>query len=69
MARCVAQMQEEPPSPEVGEPLCQGTLISRAQYLPDIERWGYKDVRLIRGEMKEAEIDAWTDAIGPGRAG
>lgn len=29
------------------ERLCRGTLISRAQFLIDIEDWGYQDVRLV----------------------
>jgi hypothetical protein len=49
--------------------LCQGTLVSRAQYLPDIERWGYRDARLEgRSKMTMEEIEAWTAAIGKERA-
>ena len=45
--------------------LCQGTLISRQQFLVDIERWGYEDARLDLhgGNMSEEEIRAWTAAI------
>lgn len=44
--------------------LCQGTLLSRAQYLPDVERWGYRDVRETeRVNMSDREISAWTNAI------
>ncbi|RPJ33299.1 MAG: hypothetical protein EHM35_10655 [Planctomycetaceae bacterium] len=32
--------------PTAGQ-LCQGTLLSKAQYATDIERWGYQDVRLL----------------------
>src|SRR5262249_30138337 len=33
-------------------PVCQGTLLSREQYLMDIERWGYADARTApHGEM------------------
>jgi hypothetical protein len=46
------------------EKVCRGTLISRAQYLVDIEEWGYADAReMPRGDMSEAEIAQWTDAI------
>ncbi len=43
--------------------ICNGTLLSRAQYLIDIERWNYADARLDRGAMNEREIRIWTDAI------
>ena len=46
------------------EKICRGTLISRAQYLVDVESWGYADPRVEpRGRMTEAEIAQWTDAI------
>jgi hypothetical protein len=46
------------------ERLCQGTLISRAQYLVDVERWGYEDPRLApRGNMTERECEIWTAGI------
>ena len=49
--------------------VCQGTLVSRAQYLPDIERWGFKDARTAgRSKMAPEEIEAWTNAIGKERA-
>jgi hypothetical protein len=49
---------------------CRGTLISRAQYLVDLERWGYADPRLApHGNMTPAERERWTAGIakdGPG---
>lgn len=46
------------------ERLCRGTLLSREQYLPDIVDWGYTDPRLVpHGEMNEAEVAEWTEAI------
>jgi hypothetical protein len=33
-------------SPTAGR-LCQGTLLSRAQYAIDIDRWGYQDARVL----------------------
>lgn len=54
---------------EGDEQVCQGTLVSRAQYLPDIERWGYKDARLEgRAKITSDEIETWTNAIGEERA-
>jgi hypothetical protein len=47
-----------------GTPVCQGTLISRAQYLPDVERWGFADARTkSRKSMTEQEREEWTNAI------
>lgn len=43
--------------------VCQGTIISRAQYLVDIEHWGYHDARITAGHMHQSDIDQWTDAI------
>jgi len=49
---------------------CHGTLISRAQYLTDLERWDYSDPRLApRGNMTTEERALWTAGIakdGPG---
>jgi len=44
--------------------LCRGTLLSRQQYLVDIEQWGFRDSRLEeRVQMSEKDIAHWTDAI------
>lgn len=44
--------------------VCQGTLLSRAQYLVDIDEWGYEDARVQpRGSMTEDQIAVWTAAI------
>ena len=46
------------------ERVCHGTLISRAQYLIDIEKWGYQDARCAPGgPMTQAEVEHWTAAI------
>jgi hypothetical protein len=47
--------------------VCRGTLLSRAQYLPDVEQWGYRDARLVDGTMTRAEVACWTAAIDPPR--
>ena len=50
--------------PAAGERLCRGTLLSRAQYLLDVERWGYRDARLQpSGTMTAEEIELWTARI------
>ncbi len=44
--------------------LCQGTIISRQQYLPDVLEWGYTDGRQEPyGSMSAEEIAEWTKAI------
>jgi hypothetical protein len=44
--------------------VCQGTLLSRAQYLVDVDDWGYEDARVQpRGNMSEDQVRVWTAAI------
>ena len=58
-ARHVA-LRSTPPSDRV----CQGTLVSRAQYLIDIGQYGYADARLTpRGGMSPEDAIFWTWAI------
>ena len=46
--RLASELRTSPPA----EPVCQGTILSRQQYLPDVERWGYIDARVFpRGHM------------------
>jgi hypothetical protein len=60
LGRLVAELNDESPR----EPICQGTLLSRAQYLVDVEGWGYADARLApRGNMTGPETAAWTAGI------
>ena len=43
---------------------CYGTIISRQQYLIDIDLWGYKDARLQpNGNMNAEQIAHWTAGI------
>jgi len=55
-----------------GAALCRGTILSRAQYLSDVERHGYLDARLPpTGSMTAEDVEQWTAAIegeerGPG---
>ncbi len=58
-----ARWQTELAAPAAADAACRGVLLSRMQYLPDLERGGYSDVRLRpEGEMSAAEVKAWTDA-------
>ena len=69
MQNLLARLQHELHHPPSGAPICQGTLLSRAQYLIDLECWGYRDARLRpTGPMTAAEIAHWTAAIA-GEAG
>jgi hypothetical protein len=44
--------------------LCRGTLLSRKQYLVDIEEWGFRDARLEeRVHMNAKDIAHWKKAI------
>lgn len=51
-----------PPAPDLK--VCAGTLLSREQYLPDVEQRGYVDGRLTAAStMTAADVAVWTDAI------
>jgi hypothetical protein len=61
MQRLEGELHSPPPTRRV----CQGTLISREQYLPDVERWGFEDARVTTARaMTPEEVAAWTRAIG-----
>jgi hypothetical protein len=45
------------------EDLCKGTLLSRQQFLVDLEKWGYRDARTALGVMRPSAVDIWTAAI------
>src|SRR3546814_9358010 len=48
------------PKVDEGIRLCRGPLLSRAQYLVDVERWNYRDARQVPlGTMTPEEIDIW----------
>lgn len=50
--------------------ICYGTIISRQQYLTDINEWGYEDARLQPlGNMNSEEIAHWTAGIEMDGAG
>lgn len=57
----VAQELEAPPE---DERICRGTLLSRQQYLVDVDQRGYRDARLEPlGSLTREQIDQWTAAI------
>lgn len=50
------------PAPE--RRICNGTLLSRAQYLIDVDQWGYLDARLEpSGRMTPEDVAHWTEAM------
>lgn len=56
------QVRNERRDPAKKKPLCRGTILSRGQYLVDIEEWGYCDARLEPlGRMTEEEVWIWTE--------
>jgi len=60
MRRLDAEIENPAPRHRV----CQGTILSREQYLLDIDEWGYRDARLQpNGAMTNRQIARWTAAI------
>jgi hypothetical protein len=49
--------------PHMSARVCFGPLLSRAQYLIDLEQWGFDDARLgPKGFMSDDEVARWTAA-------
>jgi hypothetical protein len=64
MTGLMARLDRETRTPRQGQKICQGTLLSREQYLIDIQRWGFIDVRQTSASTMTADdIVLWTDAI------
>lgn len=64
--RLYESMRNEPRPKSEG--LCQGPLLSREQFLIDLEHWGYLDARTELGIMRQSQVDLWTAAIADSRA-
>ena len=59
----VKRLTDQPTEP--ANHLCFGTLLSRDQYLHDLQKLGYADARLPPyGTMTREDLRIWTDAIG-----
>jgi len=59
----ITRLRNEASTPRPNR-LCRGTLLSRKQYLVDIQEWGFRDARLEdRVHMNEKDIARWTKAI------
>ena len=64
MKDLASRLAAELDAPTRNSKVCQGTLLSREQYLVDLDEWGYEDARLApRGSMTEEQIAVWTAAI------
>jgi hypothetical protein len=67
MEKLMARLAAETRRPPDESRICAGTLLSREQYLYDIEQLGYVDGRLTQASTMTAEdVAVWTEAI-PGR--
>jgi hypothetical protein len=59
----IARLQSEKPASEANR-ICNGTLLSRKQYLLDVQERGFRDARLQRRvNMNARDIAHWTRAI------
>jgi hypothetical protein len=66
MSDLAGRIAKEVAAPAPTDRVCQGTLLSRAQFLIDVGRWGYADARLKpRGTLTSEQAEIWTSAIDP----
>jgi hypothetical protein len=67
MHELIGRLQRELTEPTVQNGagrVCQGTLLSRQQYLIDINEWGYHDIRRTDDvKMTDTDIGVWTAGI------
>jgi len=64
MRDLISRLDKELESRPSEEPICQGTLLSRAQYLIDVEQRGYQDARLApQGNLTREDVNRWTAPI------
>jgi hypothetical protein len=64
MDELIERLRQETHAPPPQNSVCLGTLLSREQYLTDIQQQGWQDARIAPlGNMSEEETTAWTQAI------
>jgi hypothetical protein len=64
MEEFATRLGKEIGQPDPKEKICNGTIISRQQYLKDVSERGYKDARLEPiGNMTAEQIAEWTRGI------
>jgi len=67
MRELIQRLTHELHVPPPPRRVCQGTLLSREQYLTDVGMWGFEDARLTEpGSMTIEEVAHWTRAIDEG---
>jgi len=67
LQRLLDRLRDEQAATPPPERVCQGTLLSREQYLVDVELQGWRDARIAPfGPMTAQDVACWTEAI-PGR--
>jgi hypothetical protein len=64
MEKLAKRLAKDVAAGDAKEKICFGTILSRQQYLIDVNQRGYKDARLEpAGNMSEEEIAQWTAGI------
>ncbi|HEX6817851.1 MAG TPA: nucleotidyltransferase [Ktedonobacterales bacterium] len=63
MDKLLGRAQSEAHTSAPDERVCNGTMLSRQQYLVDVCEWGFKDGRLVHGYMTPEQIEEYTAAI------
>lgn len=64
MRELAQRLEAELDTPTDNTKICNGPLISREQYLLDVQQWGYVDGRVADGTMTADDVANWTAAIG-----
>jgi hypothetical protein len=64
MEDLAARLAREVPVQDTDDKTCFGTILSRQQYLTDVQLWGFRDARLKPlGNMTAQEVAHWTSGI------
>jgi hypothetical protein len=64
MGELVRRLTTSTSAPPPSDRVCGGTLLSRQQYLVDVQAWGYLDARRTPdNSMSDSDIATWTAAI------
>ncbi len=63
MDELASRMTDETRAGNGAQKICNGTIISRQQYLKDIGDWGYADARVADGRLSSEDIALWTAGI------
>lgn len=64
MRDLINRVEQEQVTPPPANSVCFGTLLSRQQYLCDVDQYGLSDARLTpTGMMTPEQISDWTEAI------